>query len=646
MTVHELASRAGGRPAADVQAPGSGRHPAVNDFGLTIATVNGTGSAYANSLLVRTIFRMGVPASGKNLLPSNIQGMATWFEIRVSPTVHLSRNGTSHLVVAMNGQTFADDVARTAPGGVVFFDSSAGVQAGLLEDDRTFLGLPLATLVTASFADPTQRVLLRNLAYVGALAALLAMDPAVAVELLTERFEHSPRVLQDNVRAFELGYDEALARFDCPLPFHVAPMDSTAGMVLMDGNTATALGCLYAGATVGAWYPITPATSVMDNFSALCARYRRIPDPASALTAPDAGAAAPRRKASLDCPPGLRNNYLILQAEDELAAIGMVIGASWSGARAFTSTSGPGLSLMSEMLGLAYYAEIPAVVFDVQRSGPSTGMPTRTQQADLLAAAYASHGDTKHLLLFPGDPAECFTFAVAAFDLAERFQTPVLVLSDFDIGSNDWAIPALEWDDDYRPDRGRVLSLAEVEALPRFDRYAGWDDDFVAARTVPGVHPKAAYFARGSGHDSHAGYTETPARYEEVVGRLAKKHAAAVRLLPAPVVERRSGATAGVITLGSGDAAAREAVERLSAAGRPLDYLRVRGFPFHPAVREFIDTHEQSVVVEQNRDGQLRALLSAETGAPIEGLGSVRLYGGLPPTVPEVVDGIVASLES
>ena len=650
MTAHDLLT--GQRPSAidgDVRA--FRRRPRVNDFGLTIATVNGTGSAYANSLLVRSIFRMGVPASGKNLLPSNIQGMATWFEIRVSPKARLPRSGESDLVVAMNGQTLAQDVTRAAPGGVVFFDSSAGLPPGGRPPDRTLLGAPLATIVTASFADPTQRVLLRNIAYVGALAALLAIDPTVAVQLLTERFEHSPRVLENNVRAFQLGYDEALARFDCPLPFHVAPADTTADMILMDGNTATALGCLYAGATVGAWYPITPATSVMDSFSALCARYRRVPDPESGLPggSPVSSAekpAATPRKASLDCPPGFRNNYLILQAEDELAAIGMVIGASWNGARAFTSTSGPGLSLMTEMLGLAYYAEIPAVVFDVQRSGPSTGMPTRTQQADLLSAAYASHGDTKHLLLFPADPGECFRFAVAAFDVAERYQTPVLVLSDFDIGSNDWAVPVLEWDDRYRPDRGRVLTLSEVEELARFDRYSGWDDDFVAARTIPGIHPKAAYFTRGSGHDSHAGYTETPTRYEELVDRLAKKHAAAVRMLPAPVIEHRAGATIGVITLGSGDAATREAIEQLDAEGVPLDYLRVRSFPFHPEVRDFIDAHASCVVVEQNRDGQLRSLLSAETGAPIEKLGSVRLYGGLPPTVQEVAEGIVTSIET
>jgi 2-oxoglutarate/2-oxoacid ferredoxin oxidoreductase subunit alpha len=645
MTTHQLLSRSAACTGTAGTAPTVGRGPTVNDFGLTIATVNGTGSANANSLLVRSIFRMGVPVAGKNLLPSNIQGMATWFEIRVSPSMQLARTGETHLVVAMNRQTFDDDVAGVASDGFVLFDSSAGPLTDVRRDDCTFIGVPLTTLVTAAFDDPRRRVMLRNVAGAGALAALLSVDPTVAVEVLSERFEHDDVVRRANERAFEIGYDEALARLDCPLPFHVAPMHGTGESVLMDGNTATALGCLYAGATVAAWYPITPATSVMDNFGALCARYRRVPDPAQG-PAHD-GASSPASPADgLDCPPGLRNNYLIIQAEDELAAIGMVIGAGWNGARAFTSTSGPGLSLMTELLGLAYYAEIPAVVFDVQRSGPSTGMPTRTQQADLLAAAYASHGDTKHLLLFPADPAECFRFAVEAFDHAERFQTPVLVLSDFDIGSNDWVIPQLEWDDRYTPDRGRVLTLAEVEKLARFDRYGGWDAVYVAARTIPGVHPKAAYFTRGSGHDSLGGYTEAPDRYEEVVDRLAKKHAAAARSLPAPVVCRRPGAVAGVVTLGSCDGATREAIERLTDLGIPFDYLRVRSFPFQDSVREFLDEHPSCVVVEQNRDGQLRSLLAVETGAPIERLRSVRLYGGLPATVHEVAGGILGALET
>jgi 2-oxoglutarate/2-oxoacid ferredoxin oxidoreductase subunit alpha len=408
----------------------------------------------------------------------------------------------------------------------------------------------------------------------------------------------------------------------------------------MDGNTSTAIGCLFAGAVVGAWYPITPATSVMDRFTELCGRYRRVPEPTHL---PDAATDPPVDAGVPDC-AGQRGNYIVLQAEDELAAIGMVVGASWNGARAFTATSGPGLSLMSELLGLAYYAEIPAVVFDVQRSGPSTGMPTRTQQADLIEAAYASHGDTKHLLLFPADPKECFDFAVTAFDVAERFQTPVLVLSDFDIGMNDWVIPKLTWDDSFQPDRGRVLSHEDLSSMEEYFRYADWDGDFVAARTVPGVGPKGAYFTRGSGHDSLGNYTEAPERYEEVVDRLAAKHARAAGHLPAPVIEHHAHARMGVITLGGADAAVREAVEELAGRGLPLDYLRVRAFPFHPDVVEFLGAHDRCVVVEQNRDGQLRSLLVAEAGATPERLGSVRCYGGLPVTVPDVVDGIFMEL--
>jgi 2-oxoglutarate/2-oxoacid ferredoxin oxidoreductase subunit alpha len=606
----------------------------VNDFTLKVATVNGTGSASANSLLVRAIFRMGVPVSGKNLLPSNIQGMPTWYEIRVNGDGHTARTSRCHLLAAMNAQTFAEDVAALERGGFVLYDSTVPVRQG--RDDVGLLGVPLSALVTAAFDDPRDRVLLRNVAYVGALSALLGVDPEVMGGVLGERFGRDESVLESNQRAFELGYDDARERFSCPLPFHVEAMDATADKVLIDGNTATALGCLYAGATVAAWYPITPATSIMDNFTSLCARYRRIPDPGAAGR--DGGNG--RGGSGPDCPPDQRGNYLVLQAEDELAAIGMVIGASWNGARSFTSTSGPGISLMSELLGLAYYAEIPAVVFDVQRSGPSTGMPTRTQQADIIASAYASHGDTKHLLLFPADPKECFEMAAVAFDCAERFQTPVLVLSDFDIGMNDWIVPRLTWDDGYVPDRGRVLGHEELSRVERYFRYADEDEDGVAARTLPGVDPKGAYFTRGSGHDSLGGYTEAPDRYEQVVDRLARKHAAAVHRMPAPVVDRRPGACAGVVTAGSPSVAVAEALEDLAARGTPVDCLRVRSFPFHPEVRAFVDAHSPCVVVEQNRDGQLRSLLAVESGVPIEKLSPLRLYGGLPATVGEVAEGL------
>ncbi len=634
------------------EAAGRPARAAVNDFTLSIATVNGTGSASANALFVRAVFRMGVPVSGKNLLPSNIQGMPTWYEVRISGTGHTARTAERHVVAAMNAQTLAQDVAAVAPGGYVLYDSTAPLPSMPLRDDVTFLGVPLGHLVAETFEDPRQRVLLRNVGYVGALAALLEVDPETVAALLEERFDGRPALRQANERAFELGYDHAEALFDCPLPFHVAPLHATTGKVLLDGNTAVALGCLYAGATVAAWYPITPATSVMDHFTELCTRYRRAaePEPEAAAAAAPTTAAAPTAVAAptggTDEPSAPRGNYLILQAEDELAAIGMAVGAGWNGARAFTATSGPGLSLMGEMLGLAYYAEIPVVVVDVQRSGPSTGMPTRTQQADLVEAAYASHGDTKHLLLFPADPHECFDFAVTAFDCAERCQTPVLLLTDFDIGMNDWLVPELAWDDAYRPDRGRVLSAADLAGMEQYLRYSDRDADGVAARTLPGADSKGAYFTRGSGHDRLGAYTEDPDRYREVVDHLAAKHTAAAGRLPPPIVEHRAGARAGVIAFGSTDAAAREAVERMAARGMPMDYLRVRSFPFQPAVREFLDGHDRCVVVEQNRDGQLRALLSTETGAAIDRLGSVRCYGGLPPTVEEIVDGITAELGS
>jgi 2-oxoglutarate/2-oxoacid ferredoxin oxidoreductase subunit alpha len=615
---------------------GCPRPAGVNQFTLKVATVNGTGSASANSLLTRAIFRMGVPVSGKNLVPSNIQGMATWYEIRVDADSRSARTGRCHLLAAMNLLTLPQDTAGVEPGGVVVYDSTVSLPTSAGRDDLHFLGLPLTRLVLDEFDDHGDRTLLRNIAYVGALGALLAIDPKVVQELLEERFAGDQALLERNARAFSVGYRAAQNDFDCPLDFHVEPMAATADAILIDGNTATGIGCLYAGATVAAWYPITPATSVMDTFAKLCARYRRVRDTAEE---PDPSV-NPR---GLDCPRGYKNNYLVIQAEDELAALGMVIGANWNGARAFTSTSGPGISLMGELLGLAYYAEIPVVVFDVQRAGPSTGLPTRTQQADLVSCAYSSHGDTKHLLLFPANPHECFDMAVSAFDYAERFQTPVLVLSDFDIGMNDWTVPRLVWDDTYVPDRGRVLGPEDLAKMDKFFRYANADADSVTARTLPGVDPKGAYFTRGSGHDLLGGYTEVPERYEEVVDRLALKHASATRYLPAPVVEHRDGANVGVLMLGSTDSVVREAVDLLAQEGTLVDTMRIRSFPFHPEVREFVDQHDRCVVVDQNRDGQLRELLAAEIGVSV---GSVRSYGGLPPTVPEIAAGILSELGS
>ncbi len=455
----------------------------VNDFAFKIATANGTGSASANGLIMQAIFRMGIPVTGKNLFPSNIQGLPTWYEIRVNKNGYTARTPVFDLMVAMNAATYAKDVAEVRSGGYVLYDSTWPLHENLRRADVTFLGVPLAEMCNAAFKGVRERILMKNIAYAGALAALLGIDTEVMAELTREKFSKKPALLESNRKALDLGFDYVKANLPCPLPIRLEAMDATEDCILIDGNTAAALGCVYAGATVGAWYPITPSTSLMEGFSSFCRRYRQDPETK-------------------------KNRYAILQAEDELSAIGIVIGASWAGARAFTPTSGPGISLMGEFLGLAYYAEVPAVIFDVQRTGPSTGMPTRTQQGDLMACAYASHGDTKHVCLYPANPREAFEMAVAAFDLAERFQTPVFVLSDLDIGMNDWVIPKLTWDDAYRPDRGKVLSPAELEELKVFYRYLDVDGDGIPERTLPGVHPKGAYFTRGSGHNKFGGYTE------------------------------------------------------------------------------------------------------------------------------------------
>jgi 2-oxoglutarate ferredoxin oxidoreductase subunit alpha len=456
---------------------------------------------------------------------------------------------------------------------------------------------------------------MKNIATAGVLIELLNIDGAVVEKLVEEKYGRKKGLHASNKKALKLGADYVREHFPCPLPFHLYTMDGNSGKILIDGNTAAALGCVYAGATVAAWYPITPSTSTMDAFKVFCERYRK------------------------DKVTG-ENNYLILQAEDELAAIGMVIGASWNGARAFTSTAGPGISLMNELLGLAYYAEIPVVIIDVQRVGPSTGMPTRTQQGDVLECAYASHGDTKHILLFPANPAECFELAAKSFDLAERFQTPVFMLTDLDIGMNDWVTPKLTWDDSFRPDRGRVLSSQEIDALPRYLRYMPEKGSNVAPRTLPGVNAKGAFFTRGSGHTKYGDYTEMPDDYQEVMDRLLLKHKESAAFVPAPVIERRKGARAGIITIGGCDAAVREAIDILADQSVPMDYMRIRGFPFDKPVEAFIAAHDYCYVVEQNRDAQLRSLLVLETSAPKEKLKSILSYGGFPLSASLVVEAV------
>jgi 2-oxoglutarate ferredoxin oxidoreductase subunit alpha len=591
----------------------------VNDFAVKLANVNGTGSASANSLLMQAIFRMGIPVCGKNLFPSNIQGLPTWYEIRVNKDGYSARALDYDLMVAMNSQTYAQDIKEVRPGGYVLYDSSWPLDPDLHREDATFLGVPLAEMCNRTFGDPRERILMKNIAYAGAMVAALDIDMDVVNALLEEKFATKKALLESNHKALQLGYQYAKEHFECPLPFRLEKMDCNADKILIDGNTATALGAVYAGCTVAAWYPITPATSVMDAFKGFCEQYRRDPETG-------------------------KNNYLIIQAEDELAAIGMVLGASWNGARAFTSTAGPGLSLMNELLGLAYYAEIPAVLVDVQRVGPSTGMPTRTQQSDVLEAAYASHGDTRHILLFPANPNECFHFAAKSFDLAERFQTPVIMLSDLDIGMNDWVVPRLTWDDSYRPDRGRVLNAEDLKKVPRFLRYTNEDENFVAARTLPGVSSKGSYFIRGSGHNKFGGYTEIPDEYQEVMDRLKKEHAAAANFVPAPEIHRREGAKFGVIAMGGCDPAVQEALDQLDRQGTPADYMRVRGFPFSQVVETFLLEHDFCFIVEQNRDAQLRALITLETSAPKDKLKSVLVYGGFPLSSRHVVQGILSQL--
>jgi len=592
----------------------------VNDFAIKLANVNGTGSASANGLLMQAIFRMGIPVSGKNLFPSNIQGLPTWYEIRVNKAGYTARALDYDLMVAMNSQTYDHDIKEVRKGGYVLFDSSWPLDPHLHRDDVTFLGVPLAEMCTQSFRESRERILMKNIAYAGALIAVLDVDMQIVEQLLDEKFSAKKAMRESNLKALKLGYDYAREHFD-PLPFRLEKMNENSDKILIDGNTATALGCVYAGATVAAWYPITPSTSVMDAFTGFCNQYRR------------------------DKETG-EMNAIIIQAEDELSAIAMVIGASWNGARAFTSTSGPGISLMNELLGLAYYAEIPAVIMDIQRVGPSTGMPTRTQQGDVLECAYASHGDTKHIVLFPSNPAECFEFAAKCFDLAERFQTPVFMLSDLDIGMNDWVVPRLTWDDSYRPDRGRVLDAGQLDEIKKYFRYSPEDENFVAARTLPGVSAKGAFFTRGSGHTKLGAYTEMPDEYQEVLDRLLKKHKAAAKFVPAPVIERRKGARIGIVTIGGCDPAVREALDILERQGQPADYMRIRGFPFDTSVEKFLNEHEVNFIVEQNRDAQVKSLLILETNVPKDKLRSVLVYGGFPLSAKWVIEGVLSQRET
>jgi 2-oxoglutarate/2-oxoacid ferredoxin oxidoreductase subunit alpha len=579
-----------------------------NDFVVKFANVNGSGSASANRLFARSILRMGVPVASRNIFPSNIQGLPTWYEVRVSEAGHIGRRGGVDLMVAMNPQTWNQDVAEIDPGGYLFYDSTRLMPSSSFRDDITAIGMPLTAISNARYKDPRQRQLFKNIIYLGALTELLGIDAAAVEALIRQQFKGKDKLIPPNIEALGMGREHARAELG-PINLRVRRADAVGDRIFIDGNNAAGLGAVYGGATVAAWYPITPSTSLAEAFGKYCRRFRV--DPVTG-----------------------KNRYAIVQAEDELAAIGMVIGATWNGARAFTATAGPGISLMQEFLGLAYFAEIPAVIFDVQRGGPSTGMPTRTQQSDILSAAYASHGDTKHVLLFPEDPRECFEFAAMAFDLADRLQTPVFVMLDLDIGMNEWLCKPLAWDDSRHFDRGKVLTAAELDASHEFGRYLDVDGDGIAHRTVPGTHPnKGAFLTRGTSHNRHARYSEEGADYVDNMERLLRKFGKAKDLVPAPVEKRSPHPTRhGVIYFGSTTPSMHEALEDLAAEGIHLDMLRVRAFPFADAVADFVLAHDRVFVVEQNRDAQLRALLVNECELDPARLIKILHYDGTPIT--------------
>ena len=581
---------------------------ATNDFVVKFANVNGSGSASANGLFAKSILRMGIPIASRNIFPSNIQGLPTWFEVRVSGAGHLGRRGGVDLMVAMNPQTWDRDIAEIEPGGYLLYDSTKPMPASKFREDINVIGVPLTEICNAAYSDPRQRQLFKNIMYLGALSALIGIEPGMVEQLLGEQYRGKEKLNTSNRAAFHMGRDWALANLR-PIGLRLERMDGVGNRIYVDGNSAAALGAVYGGATVCAWYPITPSTSLAEAFERWCRKFR------------------------MDKETG-RKRYAIVQAEDELASIGVVIGAAWNGARAFTCTSGPGISLMQEFLGLAYFAEIPAVVFDVQRAGPSTGMPTRTQQSDVLAAAYASHGDTKHIVLFPGDPHECFEFGAAAMDLADRFQTPVFVLLDLDIGMNDWLCEPFRWDDRHRMDRGKVMTAEELEAGRDFGRYLDVDGDGIPYRTYPGTHPaRGSFFTRGTSRDRYAKYTEVGSAYVDNMERLLRKFATARQSVPRPV-ETRTGKSSrvGVLHYGSTGAAMQEALAALAEDGIHLDSLRIRAFPFHDEVLEFIARHERVFVVEQNRDAQLRTLLMVDGGVDGSKLVPVLHYDGTPIT--------------
>ena len=589
---------------------------AINDFVVKFANVNGSGSASANGMFAKAVIRMGVPVAARNIFPSNIQGLPTWFEVRICEAGYLGRRGGVDLMVAMNPQTWDADVASIEPGGYLFYDSTKPLPPDKFRKDVNVLGIPLTAITNAAYRDPRQRQLFKNIIYVGALSYLLGMEVEVFETLIREAFASKERLIPPNLEALHMGRDEA-AKILKPIGLQMRRTDKVGDRIYVEGNNAAALGAVYGGATVCAWYPITPSTSLAEAFTDYCEKFRV--DPATE-----------------------ENRFAIVQAEDEIASIGIVVGAGWNGARSFTCTSGPGISLMQEFVGLSYFAEIPAVIFDVQRGGPSTGMPTRTQQSDILSAAYASHGDTKHPLLLPEDPAECFEFGSLAFDLADRLQTTIFVMLDLDIGMNEWLCRPFQWDETRRLDRGKVMTYDELEAGKDFGRYLDVDGDGIPYRTLPGTHPdRGGYFTRGTSRDPYARYSEEGSVYVGNMQRLLEKFETAKGLVPAPIERKAKRRTPyGAIYFGSTSPAMYESLDSLEAAGIHLDALRLRGFPFADRVFDFIAAHETVFVIEQNRDAQMRALLMNEGGVDPAKLVSILNYDGSPITARFITEEI------
>jgi 2-oxoglutarate/2-oxoacid ferredoxin oxidoreductase subunit alpha len=596
----------------------------INDFVVKFATVNGSGSASANGIFAKTLFRMGIPVSPKNIFPSNIQGLPTWYEVRVSEAGYLARREGIDLMVAMNPQTFKEDLAEVVPGGWLLYDAT--LPRVWPREDVTIIGVPIAEMCAAKWQDTRQRQLFKNMVYVGALTALLDMDVEVLKSAVGDQLKGKEKLVAANMEAVALGREYARKHFDCPLPIRVRHADGAKGKILVSGNDAAGLGAIYAGATVCAWYPITPSTSLAEAFERHAKRLRVTKEG--------------------------RRLFGIVQAEDELAAIGVAIGGGWNGARSFTATSGPGISLMSEFLGLAYFAEVPVVLFNIQRGGPSTGMPTRTQQSDIISCAYASHGDTKHVLLFPANPTECFSMGAEAFDLAERLQTPVIVMSDLDIGMNEWVTEPFAWNDAHVHDRGKVLSAEELERFKEvkgkdWGRYQDVDADAIPYRTLPGTHPtKGAFFTRGTSHDENARYTEDGRAHARVLDRIRRKFDTAQTLVPKPEVSIRdkSGKT-GLIYFGATTPAVREALDLLEREGVKVNALRIKAFPFTRDVASFCAMHERVFVVEQNRDGQMRSLLMTEAEIPGAKLIPALNYDGMPLTAAFVHGAVLKRLQ-